>query len=111
MLCNDNKRCERKVVLSRRVVSFDRNIFGLISGKLTNLYEGLKKIFKPTFNYRAILFSVMKKKLQNVACKFLLFCIYTISDFVAFEEAEPQGPEDFAHDTLSKILTKHHIFI
>ena len=39
------------------------------------------------------------------------FFAYTITDFVAFEEAEPQGAVGFAHDILSKILTKYHTFI
>ena len=110
MLCNDNKRYERKIVQSRRLVSFDSDFFGLISGELTYLYEGLKEIIRPIFNYRAFLFSVMKKKLQNVAYKLLPFIIYNHL-FCCLWEAEPQEDVGFAHNVLLKILTKHHILI
>ena len=59
MLCNDNTRYERKIVLSRKLVSFDKDLTGLMSGELTNLYEGLEEIIKPISNYRAFLFSIM----------------------------------------------------
>ena len=76
MLCNDNTRYERKIVLSRKLVSFDKDLTGLISGELTNLYEGLEEIIKPISNYRAFLFSIMKKKLQSDAYELLPFSIH-----------------------------------